>query len=326
MCTTCPESWKGNIMSCPHVHQPLRNLRESATATYKWRIFVPPASRQPCVLLCFVICSASTVGRTQQEAARGSGFGTNWKRCACRAHPDAKPSPSQKNLLAPHAVGCTTSMAGLHTWIWDIQFHQFHEIHQLILTQCISMYLNVSQCISMHLNASQCDSWTRFDFHIFLLSHQQLSVSPGALVPCSGAQTASNGDPVTDPGTPRDSQGLPGTPRDLAMACNGLQWHHGCVQVLRLGALQLPDQVFSTFLHQIMEKVMFHGFMEKIFSELMSSKVGNPPVTTRRFLGSSFKALSLDWSDLICAFHPRQAIGLDESLKSADTHTSNKNQ
>ena len=104
--------------------------------------------------MCFVICSASTVGRTQQEAARGSGFGTNWKRCACRAHPDAKPSPSQKNLLAPHAVGCATSMAGLHTWIWDIQFHQFHEIHQLILTQCISMYLNVSQCISMHLNAT----------------------------------------------------------------------------------------------------------------------------------------------------------------------------
>lgn len=139
------------------------------------------------------------------------------------------------------------------------------------------MYLNVSQCISMHLNATH-------ELVLTFTSHQQLSVSPGALVPCSGAQTASNGDPVTDPGTPRD----------LAMACNGLQWHHGCVQVLRLGALQLADQVFSTFLHQIMEKVMFHGFMEKIFSELMSSKVGNPPVTTRRFLGSSFKALSLD--------------------------------
>ena len=83
------------------------------------RVLVPPDSST--VFYCFVICSNSTVGRTQQEAARGSGFGTNWKRCACRAHPNVKPGPSQENLLAPHAVGCATSMADLHNWILDIQ-------------------------------------------------------------------------------------------------------------------------------------------------------------------------------------------------------------
>ena len=228
MCTTCPESWKGNIMSCPHVHQPLRNLRESATATYKWRIFVPPASRQPCVLLCFVICSASTVGRTQQEAARGSGFGTNWKRCACRAHPDAKPSPSQKNLLAPHAVGCATSMAGLHTWIWDIQFHQFHEIHQLILTQCISMYLNVSQCISMYLNASQCISMRLMNS--FWLSHFP-AVAPTTLSFAWGAGPMLRSSDCLERGSgdwPRDSQGLPGTWQWHAMDCNGIMAASKC--------------------------------------------------------------------------------------------------
>ena len=211
MCTTCPESWKGNIMSCPHVHQPLRNLRESATATYKWRIFVPPASRQHCVLLCFVICSASTVGRTQQEAARGSGFGTNWKRCACRAHPDAKPSSSQKNLLAPHAVGCATSMASLHTWIWDIQFHQFHEIHQLILTQCISMYLNVSQCISMQLMNSFWLSrrTNNSQFRLGRWSH-----APELRLPRTVTRWL--------------TQGLPGTWQWHAMDCNGIMAASKC--------------------------------------------------------------------------------------------------
>ena len=215
-------------------------------------------------------------------------------------------------VVPPQWLVCTLGF-GIFSFI---SFMRFISWYWLNVSQCISMYLNVSQCISMHLNATH-ELVLTFTFSCCRTNNSQFrlgrwSHAPELRLPRTGTRWL--------------TQGLPGTPRDLAMACNGLQWHHGCVQVLRLGALQLPDQVFSTFLHQIMEKVMFHGFMEKFFSELMSSKVGNPPVTTRRFLGSSFKALSLDWSDLICAFHPRQAIGLDESLKSADTHTSNKHQ